>query len=87
MQIVKYYVTMNFRKEGFRMDIANVTSLISTVGFPIAACIYMAYIVKDMNDKHKTEMDAMRDAINSNTNAINKLEALINQLMLHFSGK
>lgn len=69
------------------MDIANVTSIISTVGFPIAACIYMAYIVKDMNEKHKAEMDAMKDAINSNTNAINKLETLINQLLMHFSEK
>lgn len=63
------------------MDIESVTSLITTVGFPIVCCIYMAYMVKDMNEKHQSEMNSMRDALNANTNAIDKLEALINQLM------
>lgn len=69
------------------MDMSQVTSLITSVGFPIVACIYMAYIVKDMNDKHKAEMDSMRDALNANTNAIDKLEALINQLLSRFNVK
>lgn len=69
------------------MDMSQVTSLITSVGFPIVACIYMAYIVKDMNDKHKDEMDSMRNALNSNTNAIDKLEALINQLLSRMNGK
>lgn len=69
------------------MDLSQVTSLITSVGFPIVACIYMAYMVKDMNDKHKDEMDSMRDALNANTNAIDKLEALINQLLSRMNVK
>lgn len=69
------------------MDIEVVTSLITTVGFPIVCCIYMAYLIKEMNEKHKDEMDSMRDALNANTNAISKLETLINQMLLKFSGK
>lgn len=69
------------------MDIEVVTSLITTVGFPIVCCIYMAYLIKEMNEKHKDEMDSMRDALNANTNAISKLETLINQMMLKLSGK
>lgn len=64
------------------MDAETITSLISTVGFPIVACIYMAVTVNDMNTKHKEEMDSMRDALNANTNAIDKLETLINQLLI-----
>lgn len=69
------------------MDIEVITTLITTVGFPICCCIYMAYLIKEMNEKHKEEMDSMRNALNSNTNAISKLETLINQMMLELSGK
>lgn len=63
------------------MDLESVTSLITTVGFPIVCCIYMAYMVKDMNEKHQSEMNSMRDSLNANTTAIEKLETLINQLV------
>lgn len=69
------------------MDLESVTSLITTVGFPIVCCIYMAYMVKDMNEKHQSEMNSMRDSLNANTNAISKLEALINQLMVRLNTK
>ena len=62
------------------MDVQAVTTIISTLGFPICCCIYMAKLIIDMNDKHSEEMNGMRDALNANTNAISKLEALINQL-------
>lgn len=63
------------------MDVANFTTLITNVGFPIACCIYMAILIHEMNNKHKEEMDSMRDALNANTNAISKLESLINQIL------
>lgn len=64
------------------MDVASITSMISSVGFPIVACIFMAYMLKEMTDKHESEMNGMRDALNANTNAISKLEALINTVVL-----
>jgi hypothetical protein len=69
------------------MDINAVTTIITTVGFPIACCIYMAYEIKDMNVKHTEEMNAMKDAVNANTNAIVKLETLINQLTMRLTVK
>lgn len=63
------------------MDVQAVTSLISTVGFPIAACIYMAYLVKDMNEKHSAETSVLKDSINANTQAISELKVLINTLL------
>lgn len=69
------------------MDIATLSELISTVAFPIVACVYMAYLVHEMNDKHEQEMDSMRQALDANTNAINKLETLINQLMISLGQK
>lgn len=63
------------------MDVQAVTSLISTVGFPIVACIYMAYLVKDMNEKHASETDTLKESINANTQAISELKVLINTLL------
>lgn len=63
------------------MDVQAVTTIISTVGFPIAACIYMAYLVKDMNEKHSTETDTLKESINANTQAISELKVLINTLL------
>lgn len=63
-------------------------SLISSVGFPIVACIVMAFYVKEQNKTnredvkelnaiHTKEMDAFKDeikqALNNNTIALTKL--------------
>lgn len=69
------------------MDANTITTLISTLGFPIVACIYMAYLVKDMNEKHANEMSSIKDALNANTSAIDKLETLINTLMSNINAK
>lgn len=59
------------------MDVTAITTMISTVGFPIAACCYMAYAMKNMDEKHSEEMSTMRDAITANTTALTKLQTLI----------
>lgn len=70
------------------MDWDSIVTLISTVGFPILACIFMAIYVKDNSDKqrqetkelnaqHTSEMlafkDEMKEALNNNTLALQKL--------------
>lgn len=63
-------------------------SVISSLGFPIVACIYMAkYVkeqnktnredVKELNKQHTEEMNTfkneIKEALNNNTMALNKL--------------
>lgn len=72
------------------MDISTITTLIGSFGFPIVACLVMAWYVKyqmDENNKqlseirneHKSEMNKVTTALNNNTIAINKLcERLVN---------
>lgn len=66
------------------MNMGDIVSLISTVGFPIVCCIAMGWYVKyitdknreqinEMNTQHKAEMDVLTDAINNNTLALQKL--------------
>lgn len=42
---------------------ADLVNLISSVGFPIAACIYMAYIHNDSEKRHSDERAAMTKAL------------------------
>lgn len=62
----------------------DIAQLIATVGFPIAACIGMAWFVKYQTDSNKAELKEMREvyakrvedatkALNENTLALQKL--------------
>lgn len=55
------------------MDVNAITTIISTVGFPIAMNIYMLHTLQKMNENHRTEIDNLRQAIENNTVAIVKL--------------
>lgn len=62
----------------------DVIQLISSVGFPIVACLGMGWYVKyqtdsyreevkDMQKEHKEEIQKMSDALNNNTAALQRL--------------
>ena len=66
------------------MDANTLTTIIGSLGFPIVACIGMAYFfakvnenyrndIKEMNANHKAEIDKMTEAINNNTVVVQKL--------------
>lgn len=48
------------------MTIADITTLITTVGFPIAMCLLIYY-------QDQKKLTALQEAINKNTEAITKL--------------
>ena len=62
----------------------EIVSLISTVGFPIVACIFVAVYttkqtdnyradIKEMQQQHKEEMQHVTEAVNNNTVVLQKL--------------
>lgn len=66
------------------MDANTVSSLVSTLGFPIVICLVFIVGFKYMFDKfmernaqiiqdHKAEMDAVTTALNNNTVVLQKL--------------
>lgn len=55
----------------------NIVTLITTVGFPIACCIFMGVFIYQNNTRYMNEVKDMRDCINRNTEA---LESLIEHL-------
>lgn len=46
------------------MDVNTVSAMIGSLGFPIAACIYMAYANAKQTEAHKEEMAKMTEAVN-----------------------
>lgn len=76
------------------MDIQTITTLISTVGFPIVMTGAMAYFVKytidqnnlridRLNESHQAEMNQVTEALNNNTLAIQHLT----DIMAYAEGK
>ena len=63
---------------------SDIVTIISTVGFPIAACVIMGWFIKyttDMNNKNLNQMRTeqldqikiMTDAVNNNTKVVQQL--------------
>ena len=74
------------------MDASAVTQIVSTVGFPIAMCLLLAWYVKTLNDnhmeqinklnqEHKEEVKQMTEAVQNNTLTIQKLVNLLQKGM------
>lgn len=66
----------------------DVIQIVSTVGFPIAMCLILAWYIKtrddthteqisQLNTEHKEEMNKMTEALNNNTLTIQKLVDLL----------
>lgn len=53
--------------------VKDITSIITTLGFPIALCLMLLWYIKDLTEKHKSETDSFVEALNANTIAIQKL--------------
>jgi hypothetical protein len=62
----------------------DIMTMITTVGFPIVACLFMGWYVKyqtdnyrsevkDMQKEHKDEIQKVTEALNNNTLALQKL--------------
>ena len=56
------------------MDIQTITSLIGSLGFPIAACIAMFWTLNKEREERMEEMKKFTEAINNNTMALESLK-------------
>jgi hypothetical protein len=62
------------------MDPAQVSQLISSVGFPIVACIFMWKAMEDAAKAHAEETKIMRDSLNENTVVLAELKTLMHEI-------
>ena len=73
-------LTKQSYEEVFNMDISAIAQLISTIGFPIAMCIYLLVYIKSFDEKYCEKLDNMAKAIENNTLVITKLMSMIDRL-------
>lgn len=64
------------------MDIASITQLIGSLGFPIVACGALFYTQNKQNEHHIEEMNKITESLNNNTIAITKLTERLANLNL-----
>lgn len=55
------------------MDVAAISQMISTVGFPIACTIALFYMLNKTQEQHKQESEKWIDALNNNTNVMTRI--------------
>ena len=51
----------------------EVLQAITTVGFPIAMCLILAWYIREIEIRHSNEVNALKDALNNNTLALQHL--------------
>lgn len=59
------------------MDTQAFTQLVSSIGFPIVACMIMWKSLQDSTAAHKEEMDGMKESLNQNTLVLSELKQMI----------
>lgn len=59
------------------MDIQAFTNLISTIGFPIAACCAIFYMMNKEREDHKNEVDSLKGVISNINETLSALKQLI----------
>lgn len=55
----------------------DILTLIGNYAFPIVACVALFWKMDKDQDRHKEEMDAIRESLDSNTKAVLELTAFI----------
>ena len=59
------------------MDVNAILQAISTVGFPICACAALFWMVNKQDENHKSEINALRDVLQQNTQALTELRSYL----------
>lgn len=62
------------------MEMLDITQVISTVGFPIAAYVAMFWYMIKQSDNHKEEMESVKEALNANTAALIELKSYLERI-------
>ena len=62
------------------MEPNTIVQIISTVGFPIFACVALGWLLYREQNEHKEEMGTLTDALNRNTVVMAELKQLLEDL-------
>lgn len=62
------------------MDVNVITTLISSVGFPIFVSLVLFYYIYKMQEKTNETIKSLTEAVNNNTNVVNNLIIHMNEI-------
>lgn len=62
------------------MDMTQITTLIGSLGFPIAACCYLFYYLNKERESHKDEINDLKGVINENNKILEALKILLESI-------
>ena len=62
------------------MDVNVITTLISSVGFPIFVSLVLFYYIYKMQEKTNETIKSLTEAVNNSTNVVNNLITHINDI-------
>lgn len=57
------------------MDVSSVTTIISSLGFPIAMCCILMWYLNKQEERHTAEITKLSESVENNTAAMNSLAA------------
>lgn len=63
------------------MNMNEIISLISNVGFPIAVCVALFYFMMKQEDRHRDENNKLSETVEANTKVLTELCTLIKTLV------
>lgn len=59
------------------MEMESIVQIVSSIGFPIVACVGMGWFIKYIMDRHMEETNGLRTVIQENTKILESLKQLI----------
>lgn len=59
------------------MEMESIVQIVSSIGFPIVACVGMGWFIKYIMDRHLEETNGLRQVIQENTKILESLKQLI----------
>lgn len=63
------------------MEVNDIVTLISNLGFPIVVCIALFYYMNKQNERHNSETDKLSETVQQNTQVLTELCTLIKTLV------
>lgn len=79
--ILFIFAPLNNKVKICYMEVNEIVSLISNVGFPVAVCVALFFYMEKQNERHQNETDKLNETVQSNTKVLTELCTLIKTLV------
>lgn len=79
--ILFIFAPLNNKVKFCYMEVNDIVSLVSNVGFPVAVCIALFFYMEKQNERHQQETDKLNETVQSNTKVLTELCTLIKTLV------